>query len=122
VDYEFDASEVVEWGPRIEPPSVVGKPIAEVTRDQRQLELVAWAKAAFGVEQATSIPQRGLRFMEEAVELFQAVGGDLQKAHELVDFVFERPIGELGQEFGGVAVTVLLLAAAGSVRRGRGVP
>ena len=33
-------------------------------------------------------------------------------AHKLVTFVFARPAGTVGQELGGVAVTVLALAAA----------
>ena len=81
-------------------------------RDQRQEMLVSWAEMAFGREQATSVPQRGLRLLEEAIEAFQASGGDEAMAHKLITFVFARPPGTVGQELGGVAVTVLLLAAA----------
>ena len=83
-----------------------------MTRDERQRKVFAWAKAAFGIAHATSIPQRGLRMLEESVELFQACGGDQAMAHKLVDFVFGRPAGDIGQELGGVGVTVLALAAA----------
>jgi NTP pyrophosphatase (non-canonical NTP hydrolase) len=81
-------------------------------RDARQASVLAWAKAAFTAEQATSLPQRGLRLLEEATEAFQACGGDAQSAHRLVDYVFGRPVGEVGQELGGVGVTLLALAAA----------
>jgi NTP pyrophosphatase (non-canonical NTP hydrolase) len=81
-------------------------------RDQRQVLLVDWARMAFGEAEAASIPQRGLRLLEEAIEAFQASGGDEAMAHKFVTFVFERPVGTVGQELGGVAVTVLLLAAA----------
>jgi hypothetical protein len=81
-------------------------------RDQRQKAIAGWAERAFGSEEATSIPQRGLRLLEEAIEAFQACGGDEAKAHELVSFVFGRDKGMLGQELGGVAVCVLALAAA----------
>ena len=81
-------------------------------RDQRQEMLVSWAAMAFGRRQATSVPQRGLRLLEEAIEAYQASGGDEAMAHKLVKFVFERPPGTIGQELGGVAVTSLLLAAA----------
>jgi NTP pyrophosphatase (non-canonical NTP hydrolase) len=84
----------------------------DLTRDERQGKLVSWAEQAFGREQSTSIPQRGLRLLEEAIEAFQASGGDEAMAHKLVTFVFARPPGTVGQELGGVAVTVLLLAAA----------
>ena len=83
-----------------------------LSRDQRQEMLVDWARMAFGEVEATSIPQRGLRLLEEAIEAFQACGGDEEMAHKLVAFVFARPPGTIGQELGGVAVTTLALAAA----------
>lgn len=81
-------------------------------RDQRQAMIASWAELAFGRQEATSLPQRGLRLLEEAVEAFQACGGDEAKAHELVTYVFGRDKGQVGQELGGVAVCVLALAAA----------
>ena len=86
--------------------------VARLPRDQRQALIIDWARAAFGEAEATSIPQRGLRLLEEAIEAFQACGGDEAIAHKLVAFVFARPPGTVGQELGGVAVTVLALAAA----------
>jgi NTP pyrophosphatase (non-canonical NTP hydrolase) len=77
--------------------------------------LASWAELAFGRDEATSVPQRGLRLLEEAIEAFQAAGGDEAIAHKLVEFVFSRPAGSVGQELGGVAVTTLLLAAAAGV-------
>ena len=87
----------------------------DLPRDQRQAMIASWAERAFGREEATGLPQRGLRLIEEAIEAFQACGGDETIAHKLVSFVFERPPGEVGQELGGVAVTVLALAAAAGV-------
>jgi NTP pyrophosphatase (non-canonical NTP hydrolase) len=81
-------------------------------RDLRQKMIADWAIAAFGREEATGLPQRGLRLLEEAIEAFQACGGDEAIAHKLVAYVFARPPGMIGQELGGVAVTVLALAAA----------
>ena len=86
--------------------------LRELSRGQRQEKVAIWAELAFGRDQATSLPQRGVRLLEEAIEAFQACGGDEAMAHKLVSFVFARPPGEVGQELGGVAVTVLLLAAA----------
>lgn len=83
-----------------------------LTRDQRQAMITNWARMAFGEAEATGIPQRGLRLLEEAIETFQACGGNEAIAHQLVKHVFERPPGQVGQELGGVAVTVLALAAA----------
>lgn len=84
----------------------------QLSRDQRQQMITTWAQAAFGHEEATGIAQRGVRLLEEAVEAFQACGGDEAIAHKLVKYVFDRPPGQIGQELGGVAVTVLALAAA----------
>jgi NTP pyrophosphatase (non-canonical NTP hydrolase) len=86
--------------------------VQRLPRDQRQVMITAWARAAFGEAEATGLPQRGLRLLEEAIEAFQACGGNEAIAHELVGYVFGRPPGEVGQELGGVAVTVLALAAA----------
>ena len=86
--------------------------LRELSRGTRQEKVAIWAEQAFGRDQATSLPQRGVRLLEEAIEAFQACGGDEAMAHKLVSFVFARPPGEVGQELGGVAVTVLLLAAA----------
>lgn len=85
---------------------------ADSTRDARQATIFAWAKEAFGEKQATSLPQRGLRLLEEAAEAFQACGGTVAQAHYLVDYVFGRPVGEIHQELGGVGVTLCALAAA----------
>jgi NTP pyrophosphatase (non-canonical NTP hydrolase) len=72
----------------------------------------AWCCNAFDSEHATSLPQRGIRLLEEAVELAQAAGAERAMAHRLVDYVFDRPAGKIGQEIGGVSVTLLALANA----------
>lgn len=46
------------------------------------------------------------------MEAYQACGGSEEMAHKLVSYVFSRPTGQLGQELGGVAVTLLCLAAS----------
>src|SRR6185312_5264384 len=50
--------------------------------------------------------QRSFRFLEEALELAQAVGTTREEALKLVDYVYSRPIGQVGQEIGGVMVTL----------------
>lgn len=89
--------------------------LTKLSRDQRQAMVASWAELAFGRDEATSVPQRGLRLLEEAIEAFQACGGDEVIAHKLVKYVFGRDKGEVGQELGGVAVCVLALAAAANV-------
>lgn len=81
-------------------------------RDNRQLRVSGWVERAFGRDQRISIPHRGVRMLEEAIEAYQATGASIQMAHKLVDYVFSRPAGDLAQELGGIGVTVLALAEA----------
>lgn len=85
------------------------------TRDERQAEVIVWARRVFGDDEAVSLPQRGLRLLEEAIGAFQAAGGNPGQAHRLIDYVFSRRAGVLSQELGGVGVTVLALAAAAGI-------
>lgn len=84
-------------------------------RENRQVTAFGWAVRAFGAIQVTSLPQRGLRLLEEACEAYQAAGGTAELAHKLVDHVFSRPAGTLAQELGGVGVTLLVLAQAANL-------
>lgn len=81
-------------------------------RGERQRAVYDWALACFGEEHVTSLPQRALRLLEEAIEAYQAVGGPIDLAHNCVDVVFSRKVGELYQELGGIGVTLLALAQA----------
>jgi len=86
--------------------------IARADRDRRQADTHAWCVAAFGDHAARSIPQRGLRLMEEAIETAQACGCDPAMLHLLIDHVYAKPVGGLREELGGLGVTVLALAEA----------
>lgn len=65
-----------------------------------------WLIACFGEERAKSIRARNHRFLEESLELVQSTGLTREEAHQLVDYVFNREIGEPTQEVGGVMVTL----------------
>lgn len=84
--------------------------MVNVIRFQR--DCAAWAKTCFGAKTARSRVERNHRFLEEALELVQAHGCTRDEAHQLVDYVFDRPVGEPDQELGGVMVTLATLAAA----------
>jgi NTP pyrophosphatase (non-canonical NTP hydrolase) len=84
-------------------------------RDARQEQVHDWCAAAFGADHASSIPQRGLRLLEEAIELAQAAGCDRAMCHKLIDHIFDKPAGTIAQELGGVGVTVLAFAAAANL-------
>ena len=111
-----DVPESVSWGEEritaAETSMATIEDVRSLTRDARQQRITDWAKAAFGVAEATGLAQRGVRLLEEAIEAFQACGGDEEIAHKLVAYVFARPAGNVDQELGGVCVTVLALAAA----------
>jgi len=71
-----------------------------------------WMHACFGPEIAGDKVERNHRFLEEALELVQAAGCTRSEAHQLVDYVFDRPVGDLQQEAGGVMVTLAALCLA----------
>jgi hypothetical protein len=71
-----------------------------------------WLLVCFGEEIANDKVERNHRFLEEALELVQSTGCTQSEAHQLVDYVFARPVGEPEQETGGVMVTLAALCLA----------
>jgi hypothetical protein len=82
---------------------------------QFQDRVQPWMMECFGVEISADSIERNHRFLEESLELVQACGCTQSEAHQLVDYVFGRPIGEKEQEVGGVMVTLAALCLAQSV-------
>jgi hypothetical protein len=80
-----------------------------------QTRVAPWLEACFGKEISADKTERNHRFLEEALELVQANGCTRSEAHQLVDYVFSRPVGELHQEAGGVMVTLAALCLASDV-------
>lgn len=77
-----------------------------------QARVHPWMLACFGSEISADKIERNHRFLEEAIELVQSCGCTRSEAHQLVDYVFDRPAGERGQEVGGVMVTLAALCLA----------
>lgn len=71
-----------------------------------QSRVQPWMLDCFNPEIAGDKLERNDRFIEEALELIQASGYSAERAHALVDYVFNRPQGEINQEVGGVMVTL----------------
>jgi len=72
-----------------------------------------WVIACFGEDVRNDLTERADRFIEESLELAQTTDGfTAERAHALVDYVFNRPIGEPHQEVGGVMVTLAALCNA----------
>lgn len=64
-----------------------------------------------GADDPTDLEERRDRFLEEALELFQSLAGTRAAARRLVAYVFSRPAGVPGQEFGGTKTTLNALAS-----------
>jgi hypothetical protein len=77
-----------------------------------QSRVAPWMKACFSSQIAADTVERNHRFLEEALELVQACGCTQSEAHQLVDYVYGRPVGEVRQEVGGVMVTLAALCLA----------
>lgn len=77
-----------------------------------QARVQPWMLACFGEAISSDKTERNQRFLEEALELVQACGCTQHEAHQLVDYVYARPIGEPHQEVGGVMVTLAALCLA----------
>lgn len=71
-----------------------------------------WLLDCFGPEIANDKKERNHRFLEEAIELVQACDCTASEAHQLVDYVFNRPVGDKEQEVGGVMITLAALCLA----------
>lgn len=71
-----------------------------------------WCKACFGDGDENDPGIRSHRFLEEALELGQALGCTEQEASRLLRYVYGRPVGDPDQEVGGVMVTLAALCHA----------
>jgi hypothetical protein len=68
--------------------------------------------ATFSPEICADTTERNHRFLEEALELVQSLGCTASEAHQLVDYTYDRPQGDVNQEVGGVMVTLAALCLA----------
>lgn len=90
-------------------PAIIGTATPTQTYQSR---VKPWLDACFGPEIAGDKTERNHRFLEEALELVQSGGCTASEAHQLVDYVYGRPVGEMGQEIGGVMNTLAALCLA----------
>ena len=72
--------------------------------DSFQHRVWQWVVACFPKSAHLNVRERN-RFIEEALELAQANACTKEEAHQLVEYVFGRPPGEVRHEVGGVMVT-----------------
>lgn len=71
-----------------------------------------WLGKVFDAEVRNSVQERALRLCEEAIELAQALKVDQRQLHALIDYVYARPVGSVGQEIAGTMVTLAAVACA----------
>lgn len=77
-----------------------------------QASSAKWAGICLGEEKVQDLNERAERFLEEALELGQAMGQTRKAAHCMVDYVHDRAKGEPAQEVGGVLTTLAVLCHA----------
>lgn len=80
-----------------------------------QTRVYTWMLETFDIEVSTDKPERRQRFLEEALELVQSLGGSRLEVTQLADYVYGRPAGEPRQEVGGVMVTLAGLCVANDI-------
>jgi mannose/cellobiose epimerase-like protein (N-acyl-D-glucosamine 2-epimerase family) len=80
-----------------------------------QPAVLAWMLECFGETSTYDKRERAIRFLEEAIELIQTCSITADQAHALVDYVYNREVGQAEQEVGGVMVTLAALCAATSI-------
>lgn len=91
---------------------LTGQPGLAAAAADFQHRVQPWLLECFGEQISKDRQERNHRFLEEALELVQANGCTRSEAMQLVDYVFDRPVGELHQEAGGVMVTLAALCLA----------
>jgi NTP pyrophosphatase (non-canonical NTP hydrolase) len=83
--------------------------VDELTFQHFQMRIAGWMDEVFGQSVTGDVRERTVRFLEEAVELAQAVGVAKADVARVSDYVYSRPVGDPSQEVGGVLVTLAAL-------------
>jgi len=86
-----------------------------MTLESLQGKIFSWCRYTFGDKIALDTKIRALRVLEEAIELAQAEGVDEATAQAWVKHVYSRPVGEVYQEAGGLAICFLAWAGSRNV-------
>lgn len=71
-----------------------------------QARVSTWMEQCFLPSLYSNMTERGDRLLEEVLELLQSKGYDPTRVGTLVNYVWNRPMGEPSQEVGGVMVTL----------------
>jgi len=82
------------------------------TAESFQSRVQPWMLSCFGPAITFDPHERNERFLEEALELVQAMDYTREQALKMVDYVYNRPKGEPYQEVGGVMITLAAFCEA----------
>jgi len=74
-----------------------------------QKEVLEWVRTTFG-ESFLNDRERALRFIEESIELVQAIGLTSSDVVSILHHVYGRPVGDYSKEMGGVMITLEAMA------------
>lgn len=77
-----------------------------------------WLIACLGELRVNDREERNQRFLEESLELVQATGCHRDVAHQLVDHVYARPIGDPSKEVGNLMTALAALCIANGIDMG----
>lgn len=86
--------------------------ISDRSASSYQERVEKWLEACFPPSVRANRSERTHRFLEEALELAQANDCSRSDALALLEYVFDRPKGQVDQEVGGVMVTLASLCSA----------
>jgi len=86
-----------------------GEAILAAAAPSFQARVLPWMLECFGEAILADGVERNYRFLEESLELVQATGLTRNEAHELVEYTFNRDVGDPHQEVGGVMVCLAAL-------------
>lgn len=83
-----------------------------IIKSEFQSESMQWYSECFGDRISDFKIERTHRFIEESLELAQAVGCSKRDVLKIVDYVYARDRGGLNEEAGGSLLTLSLLCSA----------
>jgi len=81
-----------------------------------QERITIWARVCFIRTGIENNAERAYRFAEEAIELVQSFDVSVEDMHKLVDYVYNRPVGETDQEVGGTYTTLAVLSSINNLK------
>lgn len=82
---------------------------AERRRVGYQARVGQWITETFDADTCSNQIERAMRFLEESLELCQALGMTHLEVVKVAEYVYGRPVGVPEQEVGGVCVTLAAL-------------